>query len=230
VVDEAQELSPMAWRMLARRCPSRSMTVVGDTAQVSSAAGAGSWAEALGPHFGDRWRGEELTINYRTPAAVMDVAAALLRAAGVTAPAPESVRAGEAPRACRVAEGDLAALVDIVRTQLASLGGGRMAVIAPADGPWAADALAQALAAALPADTVGQGSTAIDAPVAVLEARQSKGLEVDVVVVVEPAAIVAASPRGVNDLYVALTRPTQQLVIVHAGELPAGMAGAVAPV
>ena len=228
VVDEAQELSPMAWRMLMRRCPSRSMTVVGDIAQVGSAAGASSWAEALAAHVGDRWRIEELTINYRTPAAVMDVAAAVLQAAGIAASAPESVRAGETPRSYRVGEeGDLAALVDIVVAQLASLGDGRMAVIAPAAGPWAASALARALALALPADAVGQGDTAIDAPVAVLEPRQSKGLEVDIVVVVEPAAIMAASPRGVNDLYVALTRPTQRLVVVHAGDLPAGMEGVV---
>jgi DNA helicase IV len=229
VVDEAQELSPMVWRLLLRRCPSRSMTVVGDTAQVGSAAGASTWAEALGPHFGDHWRTEALTINYRTPAAVMDVAAALLRAAGLEAPALESVRAGETPRSYRVADGDLAALVDIVRAQLASLGDGRMAVIAPTEGHWSADALARSLGAALPADTVGQGTTAIDAPLAVLDPRQSKGLEVDIAIVVEPAAIVAASPRGVNDLYVALTRPTQRLVIVHAGELPAGLASVVTP-
>jgi DNA helicase IV len=223
VVDEAQELSAMAWRLLLRRCSSRSMTLVGDVTQVGSAAGASSWAEALAPHVGDRWRSEELTINYRTPAAVMDVAAAMLAAAGITAPTPESVRVGETPRARRVGEGDLAALVGIVQDQLTSLGDGRMAVIAPATGPWAAGELAHALIQALPAGTVGQGDSAIDAAVAVLEPRQSKGLEVDIVVVVEPAAIVAASPRGANDLYVALTRPTQRLVVVHAGELPPGM-------
>lgn len=224
VVDEAQELSAMAWRLLLRRCPARSMTLVGDVTQVGSAAGASSWAEALAPHVGDRWRSEELTINYRTPAAVMEVAAAMLAAAGITAPTPESVRVGETPHAQRVAEGDLVALVGIVMAQVASLGDGRMAVIAPADGPWAAGELAHALIQALPAGTVGQGDSAIDAPVAVLEPRQSKGLEVDIVVVVEPAAIIAASPRGANDLYVALTRPTQRLVVVHSGALPPGMA------
>lgn len=227
VVDEAQELSPMAWRLLMRRCPSRSMTLVGDIAQVGSPAAASSWSEALAPHIGDRWRSEELTINYRTPAAVMEVAAGVLRAAGIDVPVPDSVRAGETPRSHRVAEGDLAALADIVRQQLASVGDGRMAVIAPAGGPWAAAGIAVALDAAFGPGTVGQGATAIDAPIAVLDPRQSKGLEVDIVVVVEPAAILAASLRGVNDLYVALTRPTQRLVVVHAGELPPGMAGVV---
>jgi DNA helicase IV len=229
VVDEAQELSPMAWRLLMRRCPARSMTLVGDIAQVGSPAAASSWSEALAPHIGDRWRSEELTINYRTPASVMEVAAAVLRAAGIDSPVPDSVRAGETPRSHRVAEGDVAAFLDIVQAQLASLGDGRMAVIAPATGPWSADELAAALSAALPEGTVGQGSTAIDAPIAVLEPRQSKGLEVDIVVVVEPAAILAASSRGVNDLYVALTRPTQRLVVVHAGKLPEGMVGVVVP-
>ena len=62
----------MAWRLVLRRCPTRSMTVVGDVAQTGSLAGASSWAEVLRPHLGDSWRLEELTVNYRTPAEVMD--------------------------------------------------------------------------------------------------------------------------------------------------------------
>ncbi|HSS40789.1 MAG TPA: histidine phosphatase family protein, partial [Polyangia bacterium] len=68
IVDEAQELSPMAWRLLMRRCPARSMTLVGDVAQTGDPAGAASWGGVLAPHVGDRWRLAELTVNYRTPA------------------------------------------------------------------------------------------------------------------------------------------------------------------
>ena len=71
VVDEAQELSPMQWRLLARRCPMKSFTIVGDIAQSSRRDAAGSWASVLAPEFGDRWRLEELTVNYRSPARVM---------------------------------------------------------------------------------------------------------------------------------------------------------------
>ena len=70
VVDEAQELSPMQWRLLARRCPMKSFTIVGDIAQSSRRDAAGSWASVLAPEFGDRWRLEELTVNYRSPARV----------------------------------------------------------------------------------------------------------------------------------------------------------------
>ncbi len=225
VVDEAQELSPMAWRLLMRRCPSRSMTLVGDIAQTSAAAGADSWAQTLEPHVADRWRLMELSVNYRTPAAVMAVAAAVLKAAGIGTQPPESARAGEAPWALRMAAGDTAALAAVVRTEYDALGERRMAVIAPTTGPWAVEHLAAALSDALPSGAVGQGDGALDAPVAVLSPRQSKGLEVDVVVMVEPADILEASARGANDLYVAITRATQRLIVAHARELPAGMEG-----
>jgi hypothetical protein len=97
VVDEAQELSPMMWRLLMRRCPTRSMTLVGDVAQVGSAAGTSSWGAALDPYVHDRWRLEALTVNYRTPAAIMRIASDVLTGAGVTAPMPQSVREGDSP-------------------------------------------------------------------------------------------------------------------------------------
>jgi DNA helicase IV len=92
VVDEAQELSPMAWRLLVRRCPTRSMTAVGDLAQTGTPAGATDWGQTLRPHVGDAWRLEQLTVNYRTPAEVMAVAADVLAAGGTGASAPRSVR------------------------------------------------------------------------------------------------------------------------------------------
>ncbi len=92
IVDEAQELSQMAWRMLMRRCPARSLTIVGDVAQTGDLAGQPSWHDALDPYLGDRWRLAPLTVNYRTPAEVMAVAADVLTAIGPDLELPQSVR------------------------------------------------------------------------------------------------------------------------------------------
>ncbi|MDQ4039356.1 MAG: helicase, partial [Actinomycetota bacterium] len=108
IVDEAQELSPMAWRMLARRCPSRSMTVVGDLAQASGPSSLRTWDEALDPYAQGHWRRVELTVNYRTPTEIMAVAADVLRTADPQASAPEAIRsAGEQPVTVRVVASDL---------------------------------------------------------------------------------------------------------------------------
>lgn len=211
----------MAWRLLMRRCPARSMTVVGDIAQTGSLAGARSWAEVLDPYVGGRWRLTELTVNYRTPAQVMVLASAMLHAAGVEAKAPRSVREADvAPSAHAIKPGDDEAVVALVRTELGFLGEGRLAVIAPAA---IVARLHAALSATLPAGLVASGFGALDAPVAVLAVNQAKGLEFDSVVLVEPSAILAASARGANDLYVGLTRPTQRLRMVHSEPLPAGL-------
>jgi DNA helicase IV len=221
VVDEAQELSPMTWRLLMRRCPLRSMTLVGDIAQTGALGAAGSWAEVLDPYVPGRWRLEQLTVNYRTPARIMALAAGVLAAAGITAATPEAVREGDwPPVAQRVPAGDLRAVAAAVEAELRLLGDGRMAVIAPAAG---IAALRAAFAAALPAGTTGSGARALDAPVAVLTVAEAKGLEFDAVVLVEPADILRGSPRGANDLYVALTRPTQRLRVLHGGPLPPGL-------
>ena len=221
VVDEAQELSPMMWRLLMRRVPSRSVTLVGDVAQVGSAAGTTSWAAVLDPYVAGRWRLEELTVNYRTPAQVMRIAAATLAAAGVSAPTPRSVREGDRPpSARRVPPGDLDAVADAVRAELGHLGGGRLAVVTTAG---ADSTLRERLAASLPPGTVGRGRATLDSPVSVLSVAAVKGLEFDGVVVVEPADILAGTARGANDLYVALTRPTRRLLVLHSTDLPAGM-------
>jgi DNA helicase IV len=222
VVDEAQELSAMAWRLLMRRCPTKSMTLVGDVAQTGSAAGAHSWRSVMAPHVGDRWRLAELTVNYRTPAQVMRLASAVLKAAGVAAEAPRSVREGDFPPIAQQIVDSAAALDTIiagVREELALLGEGKLAVI----GPHArADSLFVALRDAFSADVVQHGASALDAPVAVLTVADAKGLEFDAVVLVEPADILAESPRGANDLYVAITRPTQRLRVLYSGALPPG--------
>lgn len=211
----------MAWRVLMRRNPRRSMTVVGDVAQTGSAAGARSWNQVLDPYVEGRWRLEELTVNYRTPAQVMELASAVLDAAGIEARAPRSVREGErAPSGRKVAADDLETVADEVRAELDALGSGRMAVIVPGD---RRDEVLAALAAALPEGSVGGGLSRLDSPVAVLSVTEAKGLEFDTVVLVDPAEIVDGSLRGPNDLYVAMTRPTQVLRVLYARDLPPGM-------
>ena len=222
IVDEAQELSAMAWRMLMRRCPSRSMTVVGDLAQTGAPGGATSWAQALDPDAAGRWRGERLTVNYRTPAEIMAVAADVLAGTAPGLPAPSSVReTGVQPWHLRVDEADLAErLPQLAAAEAAAVSGGRVAVLVPAD---QASGLGGRLATALPGTAVAHGPEALDAPVAVMTVTEARGLEFDSVLVVEPAAILSESANGANCLYVALTRATQRLGVVHTGDLPAAL-------
>ncbi|GLZ41536.1 DNA helicase [Actinokineospora sp. NBRC 105648] len=215
IVDEAQELSAMAWRVLMRRCPSRSMTLVGDVAQTGDLAGTDSWAAALAPYVDDRWRLAELTVNYRTPAEVMAVAADVLAELDTGQAAPSSVReTGVPPWRLRVPAAGLA-------TTLAELaaeedGPGTLAVLVPEG---LADEVGAAVAARVPDAALGE-QPELESRVVVLTVRQSKGLEFDAVLLAEPAAVVAESARGTNDLYVALTRATQRVGVVHAADLP----------
>ncbi|WP_433797740.1 HelD family protein [Actinoplanes sp. CA-252034] len=194
IVDEAQELSAMAWRMLMRRCPSRSMTIVGDLAQTGARGGADTWSAVLSPYVADRWRLAALTVSYRTPAEIMAYAGRLLADADPPIDLPHPVRSsGAEPREVTGTASDLAALVAEIR--------GSLAVIVPAA------RLAEARAA-LPA--LGDD---LDEPAVLLTVTRCKGLEFDDVILVDPEAIRAESPRGVNDLYVALTRATQRLTV-----------------
>ncbi|MGB2572078.1 HelD family protein [Micromonospora citrea] len=213
IVDEAQELSPMAWRLLMRRCPSRSMTIVGDVAQTGALAGTPSWADALEPYVAQRWRLEELTVSYRTPAEIMAVAADVLAEIDPALRPPRSVRAGGVPPWDRaVAAGSLAdELVAATAREAAGLTDGRLGVIVPQG---RADELAAAVVAALPEAAVGE-QPELESRVVVLTVDQAKGLEFDSVLVVDPDGIVAESPRGRSDLYVALTRATQRLGILR---------------
>lgn len=173
IIDEAQELTPMEWRMVFRRCPSRWMTLVGDTAQTGSPAGVDSWPEALKPFVGSRFHLHELTVNYRTPAEITQLANRILHLIDPEATPGEAIRStgidvayfpsGTDPSTLTFPEG-LVKVVDV--------------------------------------ENVGE----------------IKGLEFDHVVVVDPQAIAAASPLGLQDLYVAVTRATQTLSII--GELP----------
>ncbi len=195
VVDEAQELSEMDWRVLMRHCPSRSFTVVGDLAQRRSAAGATSWDTMLEPYVPGRWVYRSLSVNYRTPAEIMTVAAALLAEFAPGVAPPDSVRAcGVAPWSRQVTEDELpAAVEEFVRDEAGREG--TSVVIGPPGMP----------GAVVPSET--------------------KGLEFDAVLVVEPMSILAGGPRGAAELYVALTRATQRLGVLHQGPLPQALTG-----
>ncbi|MFI5592222.1 HelD family protein [Amycolatopsis sp. NPDC051758] len=208
VVDEAQELSEMAWRMLMRRCPTRSMTLVGDLAQTGNPAGSTSWDRVLRPHVRDRWELVQLTVNYRTPAEIMAATAALLAAHHPGTPPPRSVRSsGETPWRIGTTR---AGLPGVVAGLAAAHTDGQLAIIAP-------EAQLRPLLAALSRTSRPD----LSEPVVLLTPGQSKGLEFDSVVIADPAAILDATPLGHNDLYVAMTRATRRLGIVHPGPPPA---------
>ncbi|MGW0810380.1 HelD family protein [Nonomuraea sp. NPDC002799] len=223
IVDEAQELSPMAWRVLMRRCPTRSLTIVGDIAQTGSAAGARSWKEALDPYVAGRWRQERLTVNYRTPVELMAVAARVLATIDPGLRAPTSVReVGVEPWSA-----PLSALPELVKAEVGE--GGKIAVVVPdallsAVGEQVTRAVAGAVVVT-PGEGRAKGAAALDAPVAVLGVTDAKGLEFDSVIVAEPDLIAAQSPRGPSDLYVALTRATQRLGVVHERPLSQALQG-----
>lgn len=219
VVDEAQELSPMMWRVLARRCPSLSMTVVGDLDQAASSAAPAQWAEVLDrlakPRVKSeqRWRVEKLSINYRTPRPFMELAQQVLADFGRVPAEVTSIREGEPPRWVPLSPDDQVAIwevVDLVRTELSDPDLGRLAVLSA---PAAVETVTKALTEATPGGTVGHGADRLDSPVSVMSIADAKGLEFDVVVVVEPQRIVDSSAQPGRDLYVALTRATRRLII-----------------
>jgi DNA helicase IV len=221
VVDEAQELSPMQWRLLVRRCPLKSFTIVGDIAQTSSVAGAKSWQGALAPMFGNRWQMEELTVNYRTPSQIAESAARMANAAGLVVSAPKAVREGSwEPIIDRVAPGGIVnRLVEVLPEELDAIDGGLLAVIADGD-------LLPAATSALRAvygRRIGTGAGSYEQDVVVISPREAKGLEFDAVVVLEPAAMLNHEHGRVGDLYVAMTRPTQRLRLIAAAEVPPGI-------
>lgn len=214
IVDEAQELSAMDWRALLRRVPTRSLTIVGDLAQTAAPGRSRTWAERLDPVLSTTWRIEELTVSYRTPATITDAAMRVARRAGL-APSPLT-SARDVPDALVVtrAHDALAAARDHAVAALESVGhgeAGRVAVVVP-------ETWLETSRAAL-ADLARRDPRTGETALSVASARQVKGLEFDVVVLVEPAEILAESP---GNLYVAMTRPTTQLRVAHAAELPAG--------
>ncbi|MEE1622017.1 UvrD-helicase domain-containing protein [Zafaria sp. J156] len=221
VVDEAQELSPMQWRLLMRRCPLKSFTVVGDIAQASSAASATSWAQAMAPFVGERFTLEELTVNYRTPTQIAEAAARMAQAAGLVVSTPKAVREGRwAPVVDRVpADGLRAALAAALPEEVGFAEGGLTAVIAPASRLRGA----RATAVELYGRRVGTGSGGLEQDIVVTTAQEAKGLEFDVVLLLEPDELIAEADGGFGDLYVAMTRATQRLRILAEGRVPDGI-------
>ena len=229
VVDEAQDLTPMQLRMLSRRSLSGSMTVVGDVAQATGPRAPSGW-EDITRHLPSGSGGRrparvvELTINYRTPAEIMEVAGRVLAVAAPHLRQPRSVRSTETPpqRVCVGSAAEVAvAVAGVAVSELERVAGGTVAVISPAS-------LVDALGAGLGAAGVVFGEperTGLDSPITLVPVGMVKGLEFDSVVVVEPARIVAESPQGLRALYVALTRATKRLTIVHCEPLPEPIAG-----
>jgi DNA helicase IV len=190
IVDEAQELSPMEWRALLRRCVTRSFTVAGDLAQASGASAPASWAEVFGDS-GLAWRAEQLTVSYRTPAEIMEVATRVLDAIDVEAARPRAVRESGHRPWLEIAQEDLEGRVEeLVAAEKAQVGEGSVAVVTTAERAAGLAGIADA---------------------AVLTVKQAKGLEFDSVIVVDPDAIAAT---GLRNLYVALTRATKRLGVV----------------
>ncbi len=205
IVDEAQDLSPMQLRMLARRAPDGGLTILGDVAQGTGAVAYSSWEEVL-PHLphGDEAAVEELRHAYRVPREIMEVALPLLDTIAPDVAPPIAYRTGaEPPKVHRVEQHDLLAAAYREAERLAGEDG-LLAVIAPDE-----------LAAQLEPEGLWDG-------VPVLTPRRAKGLEFDHVVVVEPA-LIADGDQGLRALYVSLTRPTKTLVVVHSRPLPAAL-------
>ncbi|MET0626998.1 MAG: ATP-binding domain-containing protein [Acidimicrobiia bacterium] len=215
IVDEAQDLTAMQWRMLARRCPSGSMTLVGDFGQASRPGALGRWDDVLA-ELPNRTPPQmvSLSVNYRTPAEIMEFANRLLPAAAPGVEAAQPVRStGAHPVVTAVDHHELTTAAAAAAAHAAAEGG-TVAVIAP---PELHDELTRLLA---DLGAVSDALEAIDADVAVLAPLDTKGLEFDHVVVVEPSRLVDADQAGLRLLYVVLTRATRSLALVHADPLP----------
>jgi DNA helicase IV len=219
IVDEAQDLSPMQCRAVGRRCSTGSATLLGDVAQGTTPWATDDWHTTL-THLGRAGRVEALTRGYRVPQQVLDFANGLLPYIARDVTPATSVRRGSGALRLDETHDAPASAVEAVRAALRSEGS--VGVIVPdAD----AVALHAALnAAGIAADRLDADAENVDARVEVVPATLAKGLEYDHVVVVEPAAIVRAEPRGLRRLYVVLTRAVTTLTVVHAEPLPPELA------
>ena len=217
VIDEVQDLSPMDLRMLDRRSLNGSMTVVGDIAQATGAWAHDDW-EGILRHLPNRRPPvrHELTVGYRIPGPLMDVAARVLAVAAPDLSPPNSVRStGDPPRFVSVGE-SLDCLAEIVAEELRVVGAGNLAVIVAGSQVPEVEAVLEAAGIVFGRPT----RRGLDEQVAVVPVGLVKGLEVDAAVVVEPARIIREQDQGVRALYVALTRATKRVAVVHAEPLP----------
>ncbi|WP_210604176.1 HelD family protein [Brevibacterium oceani] len=198
VVDEAQLLSEMEWRMIMRRCPNRSMTIVGDLAQAGPATTIMSWEGALEPFVADRYIHHTLTVNYRTTAEILEATSPTLALIAPMQKLSRSIRHGESPTHIRIADSDTENAIGQLIARLRD------------DHP---DELVGIVAAPQRARRIGLGSLADDA--AVVPAPDARGLEFDTVIIVDPEEIHRESKSGLRDLYVAQTRATKRLITLE---------------
>jgi DNA helicase IV len=227
VVDEVQDLSPMQLKMVTRRSLNGSLTVVGDLAQATGPWAPSSWSDVT-DHLPEKRpsRVAGLSVGYRIPAQIMQLADGVMHAATPGLRPPRAVREGDAlPDVVSVGDADELgeAVAAATAAMMAEREGLSVVVITP-------DEMSYEVSAALDAARIAHGratATGLDTQVTVVPIGVAKGLEVDGVVVVEPARIVASEMQGLRALYVALTRPTQRLTIVHAEPLPEPLAAGV---
>ena len=223
VVDEVQDLTPMQLRMVTRRSLSGSMTVVGDIAQATGPLAPNDWKDVL-EHLPGRKtpRIVGLSVGYRIPAQIMELADKVMHAATPGLRAPRSVRDGdEVPVITAVDSADALndAVIARARVLLQQSDGGRTAIICPDD-------MVDQMSATLTAASVPHGraqAAGLDEHLSIVPASLAKGLELDDVIVVEPSAIVADDAQGLRLLYVTLTRSTRSLTVVHRMPLPDAM-------
>jgi hypothetical protein len=216
VLDEAQDLSPMQCRAVARRLAAGSLTVLGDLAQATSPWSPSDWQETLAGLGRPGTVVRPLTRGYRVPAEVLEFANRLLPMIAPGLPAATAVRSEAGSLTVRPVSSLAVPLVDVVEELRAAPGS--IGIVCPDDA--VAEVAGLLAGAGVPATALTDDGEAA-APIAVVPATLAKGLEFDAVVVVDPAAIVAAEPRGLHRLYVVLTRAVSTLVVLHRGDLPA---------
>ncbi|CAB4918442.1 unannotated protein [freshwater metagenome] len=219
VVDEAQDLSPMELRMLDRRSLNGSMTIVGDIAQATGAWPHQNWESVL-EYLPDRRppRRADLTIGYRVPGPIMDLASKMLVLAAPGIQPPTSIRhTGEPPLILGVEQSELEAeIVERVRYELKTIGSGNIGVIVP-------ESMADQVDSALTRAGIDYGRATrqgLEKQVTVVPVNLVKGLELDSVLVIEPKRMLDEQIRGAQSLYVALTRSTKRLTVIYTGQLP----------
>ncbi len=217
VVDEAQDLTPMQFRMVARRAPSGSITVLGDLAQATGPWTYSDWNEVRA-HLPETapLHHDELTLGYRAPGLVLDYASRLLPVAAPGVGPTSSIRSGRTEPAVRAVPPEELAAAALTEARTLAEDHALVAVIAP-------DELVPSLvrASRRHAEVGILERDGMTRPITIVPAPTAKGLEFDAVVVVEPAAIAAGDRRGLRLLYVAMTRPIQHLSVLHAEPLPA---------
>jgi len=219
VVDEVQDLSPMELKMVSRRSLNGSMTVVGDIAQATGPSAPSDWEDVL-QHLPTRRepRVIGLSVGYRIPQQIMNLANCVMAAAAPGLRAPESVRQGDADPRIISTEDVCSSVADEACRLSEELAGGSIAIVAT-------DERCDELSDALDRNgiTHGRAAAGLGKGITVVPVSVVKGLELDGVIVVEPADIVESSDRGLRSLFVALTRSTRRLSVIHGRPLPESM-------